>query len=801
MRFFSRFPSVEPSGWPGMAPIAETLLRQRGIDTPEKAEAFLNPSIERLPDVATLPGVLTAAERIAWAVKRDEAIVVYGDYDADGVTATAILTQTLRALGATRVRPYIPERSERGYGLHADTVRDMAASAGLLITVDLGITALDEVRLCKQLGLDIVVTDHHHPLDTLPETPWIVHAMLAKDSPFAVMCGAGIAWALASVLQKQPAAMETLDLAALGTVADLVPLTGVNRIIVAEGLKRMNAALRPGLLALLQLEKAADKPVTVSTLGYTIAPRINAGGRLATNVESVDMLLATDEQQAKQQAARLCQLNQQRIDQERAIADEVMRRVEREGMPHRALVLEGDWHPGIVGIVASRLVERYGVPAVLLCRDGEQQYIGSARSVAGVHLFKTLEGMSHLFIRFGGHAMAAGMTLLADNLEAFKQTFFQAMDDIDGDVFLPEMPYDIEQPPAAVDLALIEQIERMQPFGVGNPTPVFFARGVKLETMRAIGDGSHLKASLGQLSVLAFRMGHRREEMQQALDIAYQMERNEWNGRISAQITLRECAPAERTDWNETARQHAYGRLWSAVRRHMNEGEGAMDMPVFSCDEARAWVAQQARDPIGTLLLCAQHETRQTLVAWLGGMGALHRFRLCEGAPPDHPRAHGALVLAPEPGHRAYKRYARALWCDGVWEDGLARALGGIEQYAAEWPGWRQARAEAAAEALPDVEQMRDMWRWFRACSEKKQRYASTAELIHAMRGIATPVQLQTGIFALCDAGHIAFEGKGPVTLLTGGVNPSEQGFYALLSRWAAPNHGLSDGTLCASPP
>ena len=392
------------------------LLVERGIDTPQRIEEYLHPDRALLHDPMRMQDMDKAVVVIRDSVARGDEIIIFGDYDVDGVTATAILLTYLRKQGA-KAGFYIPDRHGEGYGLNLAAIDKIAAHAKLLITVDCGITCPDEVAHARELGMRVIVTDHHQLGPRLPDCEAVLNPLMG-DYPFRRLCGAGVAFKLVQALGGEEAIESLWELAALATIADIVPLMGENRVIVANGLRAMAQTKRPGLIALMESAGVDPKNVSSSDVAYRMAPRINAGGRLALASRGVELLTTRRLDTAREIAQELDQDNTKRRELELAIFGEADRKVQREidFMTERAIVVSGEgWNPGVIGLAASRLVEKYKWPTILLSQDGDV-CVGSARSIPGVNIHDAMATCRDLFVRFGGHAQAAGLTIETKNV-------------------------------------------------------------------------------------------------------------------------------------------------------------------------------------------------------------------------------------------------------------------------------------------------------------------------------------------------------------------------------------------------
>lgn len=548
----------------GVSRSLASLLLQRGIALPDQARRFLRPALNELADPLSLHGLAEAVTLIHDAVRRGTTIMVHGDYDVDGQCATALLTRALRAANA-RVVPFVPHRLRDGYDLGpAGVAEAVRQKVGLIITCDCGITAVSAVQQARAAGIQVVVTDHHLPGPELPPANAIVDPQQPCDSSgLKQLCGTGIAFKLVQALVPAlglPAhlPMHLLDLVALATVADIVPLVGENRILVRHGLKLLTQTRWPGLQALIKVSGLAGKEIRAGQVGFMLAPRLNAAGRVGDATDGLQLLLTDDPAEAERLALRLEGMNTERQVLDQRILDEAIEQVERTCDPdlHAGLVLASDqWHPGVVGIVASRVVERYGRPAFLIALDGELGK-GSGRSISRFNLHSALHQCGDLLERFGGHHMAAGLTIRREQLDAFRERF--------ASIARAQLPLDDLGPEQRVDLvleldAVSDDLERLcrhlEPCGMGNPSPVFGARSVRLEGVRRVGQ-NHLKAIIAgagsRLGAIGFGWADRTPwlnpaDRNAAVDVAFRLEQNEFQGMTSLQariVALSQPVPA-----------------------------------------------------------------------------------------------------------------------------------------------------------------------------------------------------------------------------------------------------------------
>lgn len=532
-------------------PVAITLVR-RGHRTPEAARAFLD--ADESHAAAEFDSMAAVVERVLAAVRGGRRITVHGDFDVDGVCATSILVGALRELGA-ECDWLIPDRLADGYGLGAANVERLAErGASLLITVDCGITAVEEVALARSLGMEVVVTDHHQPGGELPDCP-ILHPAL-DGYPFAELCGTAVAWKLAGALRDAAGAAtpaeDDLDLVALATVADVVPLVGENRSLVRRGLEEVRRARRPGIRALIAAARCEPTRLDEGDLAFRLGPRINAAGRLYRADAGVELFLTRDEARAAEIAAELSRANGERRATERevAAAAEAARRelpVELREAP--GLVLAGHgWHPGVIGIVASRLAERHHRPVVVVSLDGEGGGRGSGRSIPSFDLLAGLEACSEHLAGFGGHRAAAGLELRAEQLDAFREAFAAHAAAVLGpDDLTRTERIDAMVGGAGLGLDLAEELGRLAPFGMGNPEVRLLVPSARVRDVRAMGEGKHARFSLHSGAHRALGVVFGRSKLgvgdDDPVDAAVRLEVNRWNGAVEPRVVLRELYP------------------------------------------------------------------------------------------------------------------------------------------------------------------------------------------------------------------------------------------------------------------
>ena len=745
LKYIKRNESPTPFERPdGMPEALHRLLMDRGVDSPEAAERFLHPDARSLHDPLLLSDMPRAVAVIRAAMARGDAICVYGDYDVDGVSASAIMKLWFDARGAN-ARVYLPSRHAEGYGLNERAIREIAGWAKLMITVDCGVTSVELVALAKSLGMDVIVTDHHRPAEALPDCP-VVNPLLG-GYPYPALCGAGVAWKLVWALSGA-LPTDLVDLAALATVADVVPLTGENRAIVAMGLERINRAPRAGIAALIDAAGLSGKPVLAGTVAFQLAPRLNAGGRLDTAMRPLELLTTPDPGRAQALAGTLNSENAER----RRIEQQILREAEAQlrgfdFIRHRAIILAGrDWNPGVIGLAASRLVEQYHYPVVMLSDQGETM-TGSCRSIEGVDIHAALTGCRETLIQFGGHKQAAGLRLASERLGDFTEAMDRWLcENTPPEVYVPTASYDEEIALDAVDPLLISALEGLQPTGFGNPEAVFRARAEVVDAYAVGQDGSHLKLTLAQggrlLGGIAFREGHRAGELRGggAVDALFAPELNAFNGRISVQLKVKSLTNAD-----------ANARIASNIDDELslqcdflteiiyNKKIDSREVSALKTVDEAALAGWLSEAPQGTLMI-AGDLSAAALAVKLGPCD------LYIGRLPDDPRAFNAVCVCPRAGEipASYRRVV-LMGCPAEWLDQPGDAC-----RLSTRPDW--------VRRLPDIDAMRDAYRALMSLMNRPapipSRHAlaqALADLTHTDRLGATLSMLAIEDMALFD--------------------------------------------------
>ncbi|UHA74323.1 single-stranded-DNA-specific exonuclease RecJ [Paenibacillus sp. 481] len=563
-----------------ISPLLAKMLVVRGIRDKDQVHRFLYADTNELHDPYLLAGMESAVARIQTAIAEQEHIRIYGDYDADGVSSTSLMIHLMRMLGA-KFDYYIPHRSKEGYGLNNAAIDD-AKSCGtnLIITVDTGISAVEQIAYARELGIDVVVTDHHEPPEHLPEAYVIVNPKLSYCTyPFKGLAGVGVAFKLAhALLGRLPE--ELLELAAIGTVADLMPLVDENRIIVRAALEHMKQSRYAGIRALLEIGNVNLSELTSTHIAFSMAPRINASGRLDHANIAVELLTTNDAATARTCAEELDRLNRERQKIVETIVKEaeaqLQAKIEQQGVPDVIVLAAEGWNVGVIGIVASKILERYYRPTFVLGIDAETgKCKGSARSIAGFDLYEAMTECSDLFEHFGGHQAAAGMTLHRDQLLQLEAQLNEiAQRTLTAEHYVPRIEVDAECSMSEVPLDVIEQLGRLAPFGMGNPSPRIVIRGAIVQDKRTMGkDGQHLKLMLAQdratLDAVAFQRGawSERIALSSVVDVLGELSINEWNGNRKAQLMLQDMHIAHQQLFDLRGAQDALKTAVEQARR------------------------------------------------------------------------------------------------------------------------------------------------------------------------------------------------------------------------------------------
>lgn len=585
-----------------ISPVTAKLLINRGCADSASAERFFNKTEELLRDPFMMKDMVKAAERIVRAIENDEKTVIYGDYDVDGVTSVSILTLYLKSVGMTDISYYIPSRTGEGYGISPAAVENLSRhNYSLVITVDTGVTAIEEAKLIHDAGMELVITDHHECLDDIPSAYAVVNPHRRDcDYPFKDLAGVGVVYKLLCAVESvrsgcsvadavRKVSASYLDLVAMGTIADVMPVRDENRLIIAKGLEMMTDSPRPAISELIAAVDAERKSfsarkITSGYVGFTLAPRINAAGRIGSASTAVELFLSDDPEKTARIASELCEINKQRQNEENKIIEAAYEQIVRQHdfSRDRVIVLSDEkWHHGVIGIVASRITERYGCPSILISFEGggEAGHLsgsdigkGSGRSVKGMNLVKALSSCSDLLIRYGGHELAAGLTVARENLpELQKRLNEYARTCFDNEDIEIVTEAECELTPAEATMAQAEELYKFEPYGVSNPLPVFMMNSMKVTSVGQVGGGKHTKFQLssGRFSVCAmyFRMTVSDLDIYEGdmVDVLFTLDINEFQNNRSVQFILKDMRLAEPQAAAEAAERELFDRVWNVM--------------------------------------------------------------------------------------------------------------------------------------------------------------------------------------------------------------------------------------------
>lgn len=531
-----------------------SILVNRGIIDGEKINVFLNPTRKDFYNPFLMPDMEIAVKRIVKAIENKEKIMIYGDYDADGITSITVLKKYLNEIGL-KTGEYIPNRLNEGYGLNKDAISKIYNDGyKLMITVDCGISGLEEVDYANSLGMEIIITDHHEPAEKLPEAIAVIDAK-RKDNkyPFNQLAGVGVVFKLIQAIStelklEEKEYLKYLDLVCIGTISDIVPLVDENRVIAKLGLKLIEKTKNIGLKTLLNI--ADLKKIDSNAISFGVAPRINACGRMGFQEEALQLFLTEDSGEATKIAKRLVQFNQERQAKEKQIFEEVIEKIEKDNKDKKCIVLaEENWHHGIIGIVASKITEIYYKPSILICLEGDKGK-GSGRSVPGFDLYTALTKCSDYIEKFGGHSMAIGITIKKENFEKLKEAIEKYAQESNISDIMPIINIDKEINLKNINIEEVKSLELLEPFGEGNKMPLFLLRNLKIDSIRALSGGKHLKLTLKQdnniVDAIGFNMGDLSKEylLGDKVDVVGTIEINSFGNKENIQINLKDIRKA-----------------------------------------------------------------------------------------------------------------------------------------------------------------------------------------------------------------------------------------------------------------
>ena len=527
------------------------VLINRNIVEDEDVKLFLNPTRSDFHDPYLMPDMKQAVDRIITAIEKNEKTIIYGDYDVDGITSITVLTRFLKERGLD-VSSYIPNRLDEGYGLNKEAIKNIAEQGyKLIITVDCGISGTEEVKYAYSLGMEVIVTDHHEPLEELPEALAVIDCK-RKDSkyPFNSLAGVGVAFKLTQAIGiklnlDEKEYLKFLDIVCIGTISDIVPLVDENRVIAKLGLKLVEQTRSPGVKALLNA--ASYKDINSNTVSFGIAPRINACGRMGHERDALDLFLTENIVEANRITEKLNEYNKKRQDIEKKMFEEAVQIIEKENLKEKnAIVLGGeDWHHGVIGIVASKITELYYKPSILICFEGEDGK-GSGRSIPGFDLHAALCTSSNYLEKYGGHEMAVGLSLKKSMFEEFKGNFEELAKNAHTEEFIPVIKVDKEINLKDITIENVKSLSLLEPFGESNKTPIFIYKNLRIDSIRALSEGKHLKLTLKDgntiINAIGFNMGQYSEEylIGDKIDVVGILEINSFNGVESVQINMKD---------------------------------------------------------------------------------------------------------------------------------------------------------------------------------------------------------------------------------------------------------------------
>ncbi len=691
------------------------LLFSRGYETKEEMEKFLAPAMDQLLPPSALPGMKDLTDTVARLREekgRSLRVTVYGDYDVDGICASVIMERAFLLQGArTRVR--IPDRHGEGYGLNAEAVRQIAGNTDILVTVDCGITSVEETALAKSLGMTVLITDHHTPGEELPRADAVVDPMLAGEG-YSPLCGAGVAWKVMWALNGPDAAREYLDICALATVADLVPLRGENRVLVHQGLRAMNRTARPGIGALLRTARIPEGSVTSEKIAFQLAPRLNAAGRLDSALLGYRLLTARDQAPAMALAERLEDLNRERRDKEERAFSQARAQVEKMPLWRQRgiVVFDPDWDTGVIGLVAGKLAEQYAYPVICLTRNQAGDYQGSGRSACGIDLYRAISSCRQYLTRFGGHKQAAGLALRPEDLGAFTAAFSGAVAEQLGEGDLRHaMEYDLTLSLRDVSVDNVRLLSLLEPFGMGNVRPVFRFDGCGL-SMRAVGTGEkHLKCEFSSgrdiRQGIWFSHGYLAREALDTVDVLAEMSLNEFMGTTRAELTVKgaRLSPDGLRDDPERERAACLRDLQTVMR--LTAGTSGAETMERSWRETEPGLR-------GTLYFCRRATTAAAVAAAYPALEVV-------GTSGLDRRAYSAVALY-APISAIPEGYERIVLCDGSFGPGETAAIGALHPKARIEVCPSDISSGIRRSLLMTREQLRRMYVLFRRWDEMGER-------------------------------------------------------------------------------
>lgn len=660
-----------------VSPLVAELLCRRGHDTFDQANIFLHPTEEQLLSPEIFENMEEALDCLYAAKAMEDIICVYGDYDVDGTSATAILLDYFHRSGF-RVRGYIPSRHEEGYGLNREAITRLAEEGvNVIVTVDCGITALDEIRYAQELGLEVIVTDHHQRLEELPECAAILNPQVSIY-PNKALCGAGVALKLVQAMGGKEAASQYYDIAALATVSDIVDLTGENRAIVALGLQQIHQGKgHDGLKALMEVNNLDEKTLDAQDFAFYLGPCLNAAGRLANAKLALQLLISNEADESKKIARKLSKINTERKEIEATMYRQVIDKIESgdiDLLNQPAILLQDDtWNAGLIGIVAARLMRAYYKPVFLFAGDSDY-WVGSGRSIKGIHLFQMLQPFAECFERYGGHAMAAGLSIKKDQYDDFCLQFQEHLNqEIPKETFIPIMNYDVDANMDQLTMKTYKELQQLAPFGTGNDQPIFYLKNLQAESAHTMGqDKTHLKMQKNNIDFVAFNQAHYLLKVQkEEIDILATLGVNTWKGKTSLQVMVRAISPKVPANVEAYIDEERWRFAYAFYQQlTLNKSDMVADQVEITQDEAREMIRQRfGSNPQGTLVVCNTPQTAESTLKWLQTENLLPNIDILWGLITDI-RAYNCVLLAPLFKETSYVQtkihYDSIFWMDGA---------------------------------------------------------------------------------------------------------------------------------------
>ncbi len=640
----------------GYAPLVAMILAARGIPEGKDAQQYLDCD-GAMPSPLLLRDMEKAAQRVKTALEQGERMAVFGDYDVDGITATCLLTDFLREQGGDVV-PYIPGRLEEGYGLNPIAIRQLCSEGvRLIVTVDCGITAVEEAQLCKELGMELVITDHHECKETLPEAVAVVDPHRPDCTyPHKNLSGVGVAFKLAAAIcgSQEQMLQAYGDMVCLGTVADVMLLQGENRRFVSQGLEMLKNTTRPGLVALMAESGCEKSTVSASSVGYILAPRINAAGRMGQIHLAIDLFLTKDPAQARKNAVALCELNRKRQAVEAEIYDQAMEMLPTGQVPQAIVLAEESWHQGVVGIVASRIAEECCCPTILICLDGEHGK-ASSRSYGGFNLFASLSSLSDLLESYGGHELAAGFTIRKENIPAFREALCRQAEAFSGcdDDTRAVLDTDCAIPPELFTLPNVDSLRQLEPCGNGCPKPVLVMENMVIERLSQVGSGRHMRLRLrnGGFAYNGIFFSATPESASvcqgETVDVAFVPQINEYRGERSVQMNILDLRPSCKASCQPDIQR--YRALCSRALSATAAEQLLPDRQILGT--VWRYLAARGSDPVAETPMCLCRK----IVRWSGMPLSLERLLTCLDIFADvglleQSRIHKNVIIRMRPG-------------------------------------------------------------------------------------------------------------------------------------------------------